>query len=152
LPCAPSQHALQCGPQPGDGSRSGGDVGKQAAKDMSPEEQSKAFFDSLKGDAASDNDGDDDGVVKGKGKKTKKTAMKKQAAKAKAKAKEKEEITKAAKAKAKCKATASTSTCKKPVPGWTNAQRLKQYPSGCPKCAWKTAGCTPSCFKQRGQL
>lgn len=27
---------------------------------------------------------------------------------------------------------------------------LKMYPDGCPKCRWK-AGCTPSCFRYRGE-
>ena len=41
---------------------------------------------------------------------------------------------------------------KKPVPGWSVARRIKEYPKGCSKCAYKSPGCTPSCFKARGQI
>ena len=43
-------------------------------------------------------------------------------------------------------------TAKKAVPGWSMTRRLKEYGSGCSKCAWKQAGCTLSCFKARGQV
>lgn len=51
----------------------------------------------------------------------------------------------------KKEATAPT-TVRKEVPGWTMAKRMKTYPEGCSKCAYKTPGCTLSCFKARGQV
>ena len=40
---------------------------------------------------------------------------------------------------------------RKPVPGWSDAQRNATYPKGCPKCVDRP-GCTPSCFRQRGEI
>jgi len=41
---------------------------------------------------------------------------------------------------------------RKPVPGWSMQRRLKEYPKGCAKCANNSPGCTPSCFRSRGQI
>jgi hypothetical protein len=41
---------------------------------------------------------------------------------------------------------------RKEVPGWPMSKRMKLYGDGCAKCAWQSAGCTPSCFKARGQV
>ena len=41
---------------------------------------------------------------------------------------------------------------RKPVPGWSMQRRLREYPKGCAKCAYNSPGCTPSCFRNRGQL
>ena len=63
----------------------------------------------------------------------------------------------AASASLKRPAAANASTgnpkkqCRTPVPGWSTARRLKTYPNGCSKCAGKTPGCTPSCFRARGE-
>lgn len=45
----------------------------------------------------------------------------------------------------------SGATPRKAVPGWSMQRRLKQYPDGCAKC-YRKSGCTPSCFKARGQV
>jgi hypothetical protein len=47
---------------------------------------------------------------------------------------------------------ANQHTGRKPVPGWSMQRRLREYPKGCAKCAYNSPGCTPSCFRNRGQL
>ncbi len=79
-------------------------------------------------------------------------AKTKTAAKAKTKPAAKAVAKTAAKAKAKAKASTTKGKKKKEVPGWTMQQRIKSYPNGCSKCAWKLPGCTLSCFVARGQI
>lgn len=136
-------------------------LGTQGENEMSPEEQAAAFMASLKG-ANDDNKHkgtEDDKAKDGKGKDDKKGSQAKGKAKAKAKATCKAKDNSSTKMKAKGKEVVKAKTKsgpKKPlrtqIPGWPDAKRLKLYPKGCPKCAWNTPGCTPSCFKQRGQL
>ena len=62
------------------------------------------------------------------------------------------------KTKPKAKATAVKKPCikgdgkRKGIEGWSWDKRMKEYPSGCTKCAWSSPGCTPSCFRARGQI
>ena len=105
----------------------------------SPAQQAEDFLASLKDDK-----------IKNKGKAKAKAEPKGKAktnvvqAKGKSKAKAK------AATKAKAAAKSATGKCKTPVAGWSDQRRLKEYPKGCPKCRG-AIGCTPSCFKARGQ-
>jgi hypothetical protein len=126
--------------------------------EMTPAQQAEAFLGSLKGDHDPDTDPTKKAKAKGK-------AKAKAAGKAKAKGKAAPGIAKGA-GTAKGKAApgsakgagtgslgvAKTGKCRTSIPGWSDKRRIKLFPKGCPKCAWKTAGCTPSCFKQRGQI
>ena len=86
------------------------------------------------------------------GNKGKDCGKRKKTAEPKATANGKQKAAPAAKSSTGKAVAKTTGKCKKPVAGWTEQRRLKEYPKGCSKCAWKVAGCTPSCFKARGQV
>jgi hypothetical protein len=121
----------------------------QAADVLTPQDQAKKFLADLKGNADEEEEEEIGGAVaskaggkgKGKGKKGKAAKAKAKPANAKLKATDKP----TAKGKAK-------TACRTKVKGWPDSKRIKEYPSGCSKCAWKTPGCTPSCFKARKQV
>ena len=106
----------------------------------SPAQQAEDFLASLKKDDKIKDKCEAKATANPKGKA--KTSFVQAKGKSKAKAK--------AATKAKAAAKSATGKCKTPVAGWSDQRRLKEYPKGCPKCRG-AIGCTPSCYKARGQ-